>query len=72
MVADLVRFLIALATTRQSAKRRVVGLLSCRPVSSDNAIKRQTVCCRLVVLSLARHAKRCVVVRCVVAMSLGL
>jgi hypothetical protein len=34
---------LALATTRQSAKRRVVGLSSCHPVAND---ARQTACSR--------------------------
>jgi hypothetical protein len=38
MMADLERFLciaLALATTGESFKRRVVGLSSCRPVAND-------------------------------------
>jgi hypothetical protein len=39
--------------------------------ASDNTTKRQTARCGLVVLSLARHAKLCVVVRRDVALSMA-
>jgi hypothetical protein len=61
---------LALATTQQSAIWHVVGLSSCRLVASDNTTKRQTARCRFIVLSSqARHPKRRIVVRPVVAMS---
>jgi hypothetical protein len=62
---------LALARPRQSTKRCIVGLSSCRPVASDNTPKCQTALYRAVVLSLKRHAKRRIVVRCLVVMSLS-
>jgi hypothetical protein len=55
MMVDLV--VLSLATAQQSAKRRVVGLSSCRSVAYDARQKAcyRAACCRDVTLSLGSN-----------------